>query len=123
MFFEPWPAGEETLAAALPESPPWSGPPALESGAVLAVNQTVARTANVVLRLPAIRAFRLGCTLDVEVVSRKDGLPDDDWWDLHTSVYGGFRRLRGGAPLPARRTAPVVVTGQQRHVRPGGDGS
>ena len=74
MFFEPLPAGEPAFAAPLPESPPWSGPPALETGAVLAVNQTVARSAMLVLRLPTIRAFRSGCMLDMEVVSRKDGL-------------------------------------------------
>lgn len=102
MFFEPLPAGEPAFAAPLPESPPWSGPPALESGAVLAVDQTVARSVNVVLRLPTIRAFPSGCMLDVEVVSRKDGLSEDEWWDLHTSVYGGFRRLPGGVPLPRR---------------------
>lgn len=102
MFFEPLPAGEETVTAGLPEPPPWSGPPPLETGAVLAVEQTLARSANVVLRLPTIRAFRPGCMFDVEVVSRHDGLSEDDWWDLHTSVYGGYHRLRGGAPLPRR---------------------
>ncbi len=102
MFFEPLPAGEETVAAGLPEPPPWSGPPALETGAVLAVQQTMASSANVVLRLPVIRAFRPGCMFDVEVISRQGGLSEDDWWDLHTSVYGGFHRLRGGAPLPRR---------------------
>jgi hypothetical protein len=102
MFFEPLPAGEETVAAGLPEPPPWSGPRPLETGAVLAVEQTVARSANVVVRLPAIRAFRRGCMLDAEIVSRQGELSEDDWWDLHTSVYGGYHRLRGGAPLPRR---------------------
>ena len=37
MFFEPLPAGEESAPRRLPERPPWSGPPALEAGAVLAV--------------------------------------------------------------------------------------
>jgi hypothetical protein len=102
MFFEPLPAGEETVAARLPERPPWSGPPALETGAVLAVEQTVARSPNVVVRLPTIRAFRSGCMLDVEVVSRQGGLSEDDWWDLRTSAHGGFYRSRGGGPLPRR---------------------
>lgn len=102
MFFEPLPAGEERAAARLPEHPPWSGPPALETGAVLAVEQTVARSANVVIRLPTIRAFRSGCMLDVEVVSRQGGLSEDDWWDLHTSSHGGFYRSLGGGQLPRR---------------------
>lgn len=102
MFFEPVPVGEETAPRGYPELPPWSGPPALETGAVLAIDQTVAHCANVVVRLPTIRAFRLGCVFDVEVVSRQGGLSEDDWWDLHTSVYGGYHRLRGGAPLPRR---------------------
>lgn len=102
MFFEPLPAGEETVAAGLPEPPPWSGPSALETGAVLAVKQTLAHSANMVLRLPVIRAFHAGCMFDVEVVSRQGSLSEDDWWDLHTSAYGGFHRLRGGVPLPRR---------------------
>jgi hypothetical protein len=103
MFFEPLPAGEETVAAVLSERPPWSGPSALETGAVLAVEQTVARSANVVVRLPTIRAFRTGCMLDLDVISRQGELSEDDWWDLHFSGHGfGFQRLRGGAPLPRR---------------------
>lgn len=75
MFFEPLPAGEVTATGGfhLPERPLWSGPPALETGAILAVEQTVARSPNVVLRVPTIRAFRTGCMLDVEVVSRQGG--------------------------------------------------
>lgn len=69
---------------------------------MLTVEQTVARSANAVVRLPTIRAFSQGCMLDVEVVTRKDGLPEDEWWDLHTSVYGGFYRVSGGVPLPRR---------------------
>jgi hypothetical protein len=102
MFFEPWPAGEESAPWRLPELPPWSGPPALETGAVLAVEQMVARSANVVVRLPVIRAFRPGCMLDVEVVFRQGALSDDDWWDLHMSAHGDLPGSRGGARLPAR---------------------
>jgi hypothetical protein len=102
MFFEPLPAGEETAARSWPEAPPWSGPPALETGAVLAIEQTVARSANVVLRLPTIRVFRSGCMLDVEVVSRQGGLSEDDWWDLRTAAYGGYHGLHGGATLPRK---------------------
>jgi len=102
MFFEPLAAGEETVAAGLPEPPPWSGPSALETGAVLAIEQTLARSPHAVLRLPVIRAFHTGCMFDVEVISRQDGLSEDDWWDLHTSAYGSFHRVRGGAPLPRR---------------------
>jgi hypothetical protein len=104
MFFEPLPAGEVTATGGfhLPERPLWSGPPALETGAILAVEQTVARSPNVVLRVPTIRAFRAGCMLDVEVVSRQGGLSEDDWWDLHTSVHIRSHELRGGAPLPRK---------------------
>lgn len=102
MFFEPLPAGEEAARPELPEPPPWSAPPALETGAVLAVEHIVARSANVVVRLPTIRAFHPGCMFDVEVVSRQGTLSEDDWWDLHMSVYGGLHRSRASAPLPAR---------------------
>jgi hypothetical protein len=100
MFFEPLPAEEEPASGGLPEFPPWSGPPALEAGVVLAVGRTVARSANVVVRLLTIRAFRPGCMLDVEVVSRQGTLSGDDWWNLHMSVYGGLLGKRGGARLP-----------------------
>ena len=104
MFFEPLPAGEETATGGfrLPDRPLWSGPPALETGAILAVEQTVARSPNVTLRLPTIRAFSTGCMLDVEVVSRQGGLSEDDWWDLHSSAHIRSHQLRGGAPLPRK---------------------
>jgi hypothetical protein len=102
MFFEPVPAGEESAPWRLPELPPWSGPPALETGAVLAVERMVARSANVVVRVPTIRAFSSGCMLDVEVVSRQGTLSDDDWWDLHLSVHGGSLLGSRGGRLPAK---------------------
>lgn len=102
MFFEPLPAGEETAGVGVLEVPPWSAPPALEAGAVLAVDQTVARSANVAVRLPVIRAFSQGCILDVQVVSRQAGLSEDDFWQLNYSQFGGFVRMRGGAELPSR---------------------
>ena len=100
MFFEPLPAGAERAPRGLPELPPWSGPPALEAGVVLAVEQTVARSANVVVRVPVIRAFSSGCMLDVEVVCRQGTLSEDDWWDLLMSAHGDFLGSRGGARLP-----------------------
>ena len=100
MFFEPLPAGEEPVPRRLPERSPWSGPPPLETGAVLAVERMVARSANVVVRVPVIRAFRPGCMLDVEVVSRQGTLSDDDWWDLHRSVHRGLVISPGSNQLP-----------------------
>jgi hypothetical protein len=100
MFFEPLPAGEEPVPRTLPERSPWSGPPPLETGAVLAVERMVARSANVVVRVPVIRAFRPGCMLDVEVVSRQGTLSDDDWWDLHLSVHRGLIISPVGNQLP-----------------------
>jgi hypothetical protein len=103
MFFESLPAGEGTTAGwVLPELPAWSGPPALETGAVLVVELTVARSPNVVLRLPTIRVFSTGCVLDVEVVSRQGELAEDDWWDLHSAGFSHFQARRGGAPLPRK---------------------
>jgi len=100
MFFEPVPGPEGAVAAGLPEPPPWAVPPALETGAVLATELTVTCSATVVVRLPTIRAFRPGCMLDVEIICRQGTLPEDDWWSLHTSVYGGMQRWRGGGRLP-----------------------
>jgi hypothetical protein len=104
MFFEPLPERETTTTGGfrLPDRPLWSGPPSLETGAVLPVEQTLARSPNVVLRLPTIRAFHTGCMLNVEAVSRQGELSEDDWWDLHTSVHIRSHNLRGGAPLPRK---------------------
>jgi len=101
MFFEPSPAAEEAVPRGLPELPSWSGPPPEETGAVLAVERTVARSANAVVRLPTIRAFGSGCMLDVDVVVRQGALSEDDWWDLHSSVFGYFHRSYPAA-LPAK---------------------
>ncbi len=67
---------------------------------MLAVERTVACSANVVVLLPTIRAFRCGCMLDVEVVPKQGTLSKDHWWNLHMSVYGGFLGKRRGARLP-----------------------
>jgi hypothetical protein len=56
---------EEAAPGGLPELPPWPGPAALETRAVLAVERTMARSANVVVLMPTIRAVPPGCTLDV----------------------------------------------------------
>lgn len=69
---------------------------------MLAVEQIVARSPNVVLRVPTIRVFRPGCMLNIEVISRQGGLSEDDWWDLHSSAFRHFQGARGGAPLPRK---------------------
>jgi hypothetical protein len=104
MFFEPLPAGEVTATGGfrLPDRPLWSGPPPLETGAILPVEQTVARGPNVVLRLATIRVFSTGCMLGVETVSRQGELSEDDWWDLHSAGHIRSHQLRGGAPLPRK---------------------
>jgi hypothetical protein len=130
MFFEPSPAAGEAAPRGLPVPPPWSGPPPEETGAVLAVERTAARSANVVVRVPTIRAFPAGCMLDVEVVTRQGTLSEDDWWDLHSSVYGHFHRSRPGAALPAKLLrmgvrypdgTKATTVGQHRWRAPGSD--
>jgi hypothetical protein len=59
------------------------------------VERVVARSANVVVALPAIRVFGRGCLPDVEVVFRQGGLSDEDWWELSWSAYQ-LRRYRAG---------------------------
>jgi hypothetical protein len=102
MFFEPPPAGEGPPAWKM-ERKPWDPPP-LETGVVLAIDKTVARTPNVLIRLPTIRAFRHGCMLDVEVVTRQSELSADEFWDLRLSSHSGagIPRVRHGDPLPRR---------------------
>jgi hypothetical protein len=102
MFFEQLPAAEQAAVPQLPELPPWTAPPELEAGAVLAVEQTVARSANVVVRVPAIRAYPSGCMFDVEVVCRQGAMTEDDWWDLQRSIHAGYLPRYGGARLPGK---------------------
>src|SRR5260370_16462907 len=54
MFFEPLPAGEDPAPGGLPELPPRSGPPPLETGAGLAGERTPARTPIAPFPLPTI---------------------------------------------------------------------
>ncbi|MGD0559355.1 MAG: hypothetical protein ABSA93_30820 [Streptosporangiaceae bacterium] len=98
MFFEPLTA--EDRAFRLPEAPPWSGPPAAETGAVVPVDLVVARSANVVVRVPTIRAFSIGCMIDVEVASRQGDLPENDWWDLQTGGHAYTLPFQGIGGLP-----------------------
>ena len=96
MFFEPVPAGDKPAARRWPpEVPPWAGPPGLETGVLLAAGQVIARGRHVAVFLPSIHVFSTGCMLDIEIVSRQDGLPEDDWWDLQMSVHRGFRGFQG----------------------------
>lgn len=98
MFFEPVP-GAAQPARRLPELPPWQGPPGLETGALLATGQVIARSQHVAVFLPAIQVFSTGCLLDMEIVSRQAGLPEDDWWELQRSVHHGIHGF-GGTRLP-----------------------
>jgi hypothetical protein len=100
MFFEPLPADEKAAVPALQDLPPWRAAPALEAGAVLAAELTVARSANVAVHLPAIRVYSSGCMLDVEVVCRQGSMSEPDFWDLLMSGHGGYLQAYGGSPLP-----------------------
>jgi hypothetical protein len=96
MFFEPRPAGEEAPARRWPpERPEWAGPPGLETGVLLGIGRVVARSEHVVVFLPAIRVFSTGCMLEIEIVTRQAGLPEDEWWDLRLSVHRGYRGFQG----------------------------
>lgn len=57
--------------------------------------RVVARSEHVAVFLPAIRAFSTGCMLEVEIVTRQAGLPEDEWWDLRLSVHRGYRGFQG----------------------------
>ncbi|GAA4189277.1 hypothetical protein GCM10022252_25910 [Streptosporangium oxazolinicum] len=125
MFFEPVPAEREP-SLGRPELPPWSAPPSLEAGAVLAVERVVARSANVVVLLPTIRVFGTGCLLEVEVVSRQGGLSAEDWWYLRMAgAPFGQTAGRGGPPdsllrLGVRFADGTKVTTLERTAPSGG---
>jgi hypothetical protein len=99
MFFEPPPARPEPVDPGRFDLPPWAVPPALELGAVVGLERVVARSANVVIVLPTIRAFRTGCRFDVEVVGRQGTLLADEWWTLLMSGPTLPRESREGGRL------------------------
>lgn len=100
MFFEPLPKEAGPANESRPMFPEWAAPPSTQTGAVVAIDRVVAQSENVTVVLPMARVFRTGCLLDVEVVSRRGGLSDDDWWNLSWSAHG-FGLYHGG-PLPDR---------------------
>jgi len=101
MFFEAPPAGRDPVDRSWPDPPPWSAPPELEFGSIVAVERIVARSANVVIVIPTLRAFRAGCLFNIEVVGRQGTLSADEWWELHMSAHPVHSlRVRGGDRLP-----------------------
>ncbi|MFF5242661.1 hypothetical protein ACFY3V_00180 [Streptosporangium sp. NPDC000095] len=87
MFFEPPSAQEEALRPPKLGPPAWYAPPAEEMGAAVTSDLLLARTPNVAVALPTIRAFTTGCLLDVEIVMRRRSLPPDDFQALQMSVF------------------------------------
>lgn len=126
-FFEPAPEPGEPE---VPEIPPWAAPPADELGAVVPVERVVARSEHVVIALPAVRSFRIGCRFDIEVVGTRGTLPADRWWELRMSGYPvGWRGsgdddrlpdrlLRLGFRFPDGSTATTVGHGASRVAAP-----
>lgn len=64
------------------------------------LERMVARSPHAVVALPSVRAYRAGCMLDVRILTRRQELSPDDWWDLHTASFGFVFRFRGGDALP-----------------------
>jgi hypothetical protein len=76
--------------------PSWLCPPWSEIGTVLAVQRVLARSENVVLNLSAIRAYRSGCTFQVEIALWPGA---DDIRDLRALI---LHSLRPGEALSDR---------------------
>lgn len=103
MFFEPPAAAEkEPGGRAELELPSWVDPPAAEIGTVMPLGLVVARSANAVVVLPAVRAYSTGCLLLVDVASRQESLSAEDWWDLSRAGMWPFPFMFRGGPLPSR---------------------
>jgi hypothetical protein len=102
MFFESLQTEEADLPIS-PELPPWLCPAFPEMGAVLAMERLIARSDNAVLLLPTIRAYRTGCTFDVEIALRQGDLSVTDYWDLHMAMVPSAPvRMRAGERLSPR---------------------
>jgi hypothetical protein len=82
--------------------PPWVDPPESEIGSIVPVELVVTRSANVVVVLPTIRAYRTGCMLTVDVVCRQGSLTAEDWWDLHNAMFRSLPSSFRGGRLPDR---------------------
>jgi hypothetical protein len=90
MFFEPIPPERTPDRRSVRDFPSWAQPPDAEIGVVLALHQVVARSANVVIVLPTVRAFSTGCMFNVEVTARQGDLDPETWWDLRTAPLLSF---------------------------------
>ncbi|MFI7612328.1 hypothetical protein ACIBP6_14005 [Nonomuraea terrae] len=106
MFFEPPPPGEQ-MAGPPPRArtglPAWFAPPADEMGVVVQAGVVAARSTNVAVAVPAVRAYTSGCSIDVEILVRQAELSPDDAWELHMSVFPMAHVMsRGGDRLPDR---------------------
>lgn len=88
-FFEA-PAGPPPQPFTFPEFPPWAGPPDAEIGAVVALEQLVARTANAVVLMPTVRVYSTGAMLNVEITARQGDLDPESWFDLESAAVLSF---------------------------------
>ncbi|SDL69603.1 hypothetical protein [Nonomuraea jiangxiensis] len=100
MFFEPPPAQEDTTHTPEPGLPAWAAPPADEMGAVMLSGLVLARSPNVTVHLPTIRAFGDGCLLNVDLYTRPHTLSPEDYQSLFLSVIQNLMAKVGGGRLP-----------------------
>jgi hypothetical protein len=100
MFFEPSSAQEEQTRPPTPGLPAWYAPSAEEMGAVMVSGLVLARTPNVVITVPTIQAFSVGCLLNVDIVMRRHTMPLDDFQALQLSVYPHMIRGVSAGRLP-----------------------
>jgi len=100
MFFEPPVAQEEAPRPPKPELPAWYAPPAEEMGTVMISDLVLARSPNVAIALPTIRAFGTGCLLNLEIVTRRRSLPLADFQTLQMSLFPHMIPGVGGRGLP-----------------------
>ncbi|TYB60621.1 hypothetical protein FXF51_30860 [Nonomuraea sp. PA05] len=104
MFFESVRTEEINPRLADIELPAWLGPPVTEMGTLLPMERLLARSDNVVLNLAFVRAYRAGCSFQVEIAFRQGDLHGGDFLELHMMAMYATPRftLRAGEPLPDR---------------------
>ncbi len=107
MFFEA-PTGPPQPPFDFPELPPWAGPPDAEIGAVVPLQQVVARTATVVVMVSTVRAYSTGCMLNIEITTRQGDLDPESWFDLKSAALLSLP-ARGPNPGLSRRLLRLGV--------------
>jgi hypothetical protein len=101
VFFEPLPPDPSDATSAEHRVPDWDGPPTAMFSGVIPVQQVIASAEHTRVVLVELRAFREGCLLEVNAVTRRGDRPEGEWAGSRTTGLAQmFHPPTPGEPLP-----------------------